>query len=124
MCSGGTSSEPAQFSNLSADATSDEDCLTEGERSTTDAKVVQGLLLGWRHLSDTRSAPRSRCRSWPGSDDVAKYVWVNYQDELQGAGQLFYTWQHEVLWALDDLRREGRLLPKPKGHKGPWRLAG
>ena len=40
------------------------------------------------------------------------------------AGDLFYTWQHEVLWALDDLRKEGKLLPKPKGHKGPCRLAG
>jgi hypothetical protein len=41
--------------------------------------------------------------------DAAKDIWVNYQDELQGAG---------------DLRREGRLLPKSKGkgHKGPWRL--
>jgi hypothetical protein len=57
--------------------------------------------------------------------DVAKYIWVNYQDELQGAGDLFYTWQHEVQWAIDDLQREGRLLPKSKtkGHKGPWRLA-
>ena len=42
--------------------------------------------------------------------DVAKYIWVNYQDELQGAGDLFYTWQHEVP------------KPKGKGHKGPWRL--
>jgi hypothetical protein len=57
--------------------------------------------------------------------DVAKFMWVNYQDELQGAGDLFYTWQHEVQWALDDLQREGRVLPKSKGkgHKGPWRLA-
>lgn len=54
--------------------------------------------------------------------DVAKYIWMNYQDELQGAGDLFYTWQHEVLWALDDLRREGRLLPNSRGRKGPWRL--
>jgi hypothetical protein len=55
--------------------------------------------------------------------DVAKYIWVNYQDELQGAGDLFYTWQHEVQWAVVDLQSEGRLLPKSKGHKGPWRLA-
>ena len=55
--------------------------------------------------------------------DVAKFIWVNYHDELQGAGDLFYTWQHEVQWALVDLRREGRLLAKSKGHKGPWRLA-
>ena len=56
---------------------------------------------------------------------VAKYIWVNYQDELQGAGDLFYTWQHEVQWAIDELRKENRLLPKSKGegHKSPWRLA-
>jgi hypothetical protein len=54
--------------------------------------------------------------------DVAKYVWVNYQDELQGAGDLFYTWQHEVLWAVDDLRREGRMLPNQRATKVPGDL--
>jgi hypothetical protein len=47
---------------------------------------------------------------------------VNYHDELQGAGDLFYTWQQEVQWAIVDLRREGRVLPKSKGQKGPLRL--
>jgi hypothetical protein len=42
--------------------------------------------------------------------DIAQ---VNYHDELQGTGDLFYTWQHNVQW----------VLPKSKGHKGPWRLA-
>jgi hypothetical protein len=51
--------------------------------------------------------------------DVAKFIWVNYQDERQGAGELFYTWQHEIQSAFDDLQREGRLLPKAKNHKGP-----
>jgi hypothetical protein len=37
-------------------------------------------------------------------------IWVNYQDELQRAGYLFYTWQHEVQWAIVDLRREGFYL--------------
>jgi len=45
-----------------------------------------------------------------------------YQDGLQGAGDLFYTWQHKVQSAFDDLRREGKLLPKARNHKGPWRL--
>jgi hypothetical protein len=55
--------------------------------------------------------------------DVAKFILVNYQDELQGAGDLFYTWRHEVQSAFDDLRREGKLLPKARNHKGRWRLA-
>ena len=54
--------------------------------------------------------------------DIAKFIWVNYQDELQGAGDLFYTWQHEVQWATVDLRQEGRVLPKSKSHKGPGGL--
>jgi hypothetical protein len=49
--------------------------------------------------------------------DSAKFIWVNYHDELQGAGDLFYTWQQEVQSAIVDLRREGRVLPKSKGQK-------
>ena len=54
--------------------------------------------------------------------DIAKFIWVNYHEELQGAGDLFYTWQQEVQWAIVDLRREGRVLAKSKGQKGPVRL--
>ena len=55
--------------------------------------------------------------------DVAKYIWVNYQEELQQAGGLFYTWKHEVQWAADDLRKEGKLLPKSKSGRGHLQLA-
>jgi hypothetical protein len=54
--------------------------------------------------------------------DVAKFIWVNYQDDLQQAGDLFY-WQLEVQWAADDLRKEGKLLPKSKSGKGHLQLA-
>jgi len=54
---------------------------------------------------------------------VAKFIWVNFQDDLQQAGELFYTWQLEVQWAADDLRKEGKLLPKSKSGKGHLQLA-
>jgi hypothetical protein len=53
---------------------------------------------------------------------VAKYIWANYQAELEASGDLFFAWQYDLRWAAGELRREGRLRPKPKGDKGPWRL--
>ena len=54
---------------------------------------------------------------------VAKHIWENHQAELIASGDLFYSWQYDIRWTTDHLRREGRLLPKPKGQRGPWRLA-
>jgi hypothetical protein len=55
--------------------------------------------------------------------EVAKHIWANHRADLEASGDLFYTWQYDVRWAADDLRREGKLMPKPKGDKGPWQLA-
>ena len=54
---------------------------------------------------------------------VAKYIWQNHEADLIASGDLLYTWQYDMRWATDQLRRQGRLLPKPKGDRGPWRLA-
>jgi hypothetical protein len=55
--------------------------------------------------------------------DVAKFIWINYQDELQHAGDLFYTWQLEAQRAADDLRREGKLLPESMSARDSLQLA-
>ena len=54
---------------------------------------------------------------------VAKHIWANHQADLEASGDLLYTWQYDMRWAADHLRREGKLLPKPKGDQGPWQLA-
>lgn len=54
---------------------------------------------------------------------VAKHIWDKHEAELRASGDLFYTWQYDVRWAADQLREEGKLQPKPRGDKGPWRLA-
>jgi hypothetical protein len=55
--------------------------------------------------------------------DVAKHIWAKHRDVLEASGDLFYTWQYDLRWAADSLRRAGKLQPKPKGDQGPWRLA-
>ena len=55
--------------------------------------------------------------------DVAKHIWANHRAELEASGDLFYTWQYDMRWVADYLRREGKLQPKPKGDRGPWQVA-
>lgn len=54
---------------------------------------------------------------------VAHYLWANYQDELWASDDLFYTWQYDMRWAATKLRQEGRMEPKERGSRDPWRLA-
>lgn len=55
--------------------------------------------------------------------DLAKQIWAKHRGLLEASGDLFYTWQYDLRWAADSLRREGQLQPKPRGDQGPWRLA-
>ena len=54
---------------------------------------------------------------------ICRYIWDKYESELRRSGDLFYIWQYEMRWAGNKLRSEGVLQPKPKGDRGPWRLA-
>jgi hypothetical protein len=40
---------------------------------------------------------------------VAQHIWRHHQKDLEGSGDLFYTWQYEMRWAAQRLRDEGRL---------------
>lgn len=55
--------------------------------------------------------------------DIARHIWENHETELRTSGKLFYTWQYDMRWAADRLRAERKLQPKPRGDRGPWRLA-
>jgi hypothetical protein len=41
--------------------------------------------------------------------NVAQHIWKHHKEELEGSGDLFYTWQYEMRWAAQKLRDEGRL---------------
>ena len=60
-----------------------------------------------------------------GTDEVAVMldIWNNHRADLEASDDLFFSWQYDMRWAADHLRREGKLMPKPKGDRGPWRLA-
>ncbi|TCP44374.1 hypothetical protein [Rhodovulum marinum] len=41
--------------------------------------------------------------------EVAKYVWNKYEPELKRSGDLFFTWQYDMRWAADRLRKAKKL---------------
>lgn len=51
---------------------------------------------------------------------IAKFIHDHHEQDLKDSGELYYIWQYELNWAGTKLRREGYLLPKPKGEYGPW----
>lgn len=44
---------------------------------------------------------------------VAKHIWDSHGQQLTGSGDLFYTWQYDMRWAAQTLRRERRLGLSP-----------
>ena len=54
--------------------------------------------------------------------DVAKHIWSHHSDELQQAGDMFYTWQYDMRWAATRLRKSGKLKPARTDDRGTWRL--
>lgn len=54
---------------------------------------------------------------------VCKQVWTAHEEELRGSGDLFYTWQYDIRWAVRQLRIDGTLEPFGGKERAPWRLA-
>ena len=55
--------------------------------------------------------------------DVCKFVWSNYERELRNYGDRFFTWQYDIRWIADELRKEG-ILSGDLHPRGVWKLAG
>ena len=55
--------------------------------------------------------------------DVCKHIWKRHETELRSLGDLFYTWQYDVRWAANKLRRSGVMKPKDLSPRGVWELA-
>jgi hypothetical protein len=52
--------------------------------------------------------------------DVAKQIWADHESDLRSSGSLFFTWQYDMRWAADRLRRKGKFLPIAACEKGKW----
>jgi len=55
--------------------------------------------------------------------EVAKHIWKNREHELRGAGDLFFTWQYDMRWAANVLRRQGVMKAAEVSPQGIWELA-
>ncbi|HKQ22947.1 MAG TPA: hypothetical protein VJT81_00715 [Burkholderiales bacterium] len=54
---------------------------------------------------------------------VAKQIWKNHESDLKASGDLFFTWQYDVRWAANSLRRRGIMKPAEVSPVGIWELA-
>ncbi|MDB5680647.1 MAG: uncharacterized protein JWO16_452 [Sphingomonas bacterium] len=54
--------------------------------------------------------------------DVMKQVWAVHQTDITQSGDGFYTWQYDIRWAADELRKEGALGLRKAGAKSIWIL--
>ena len=53
---------------------------------------------------------------------VAKHIWIRHETDLRGSGDLFYTWQYDMRWAANRLRRRGIMKPVISSPSGIWEL--
>jgi len=54
--------------------------------------------------------------------EVAQNIWELHQVDLEGAGDLFYTWQYDMRWAATQLRKIGKIKSTALSPKGVWEL--
>lgn len=40
---------------------------------------------------------------------IAQYIWQHYEPKLRASGDLFFTWQYDIRWAVPTLRKSGIL---------------
>jgi hypothetical protein len=78
--------------------------------------VTKSILTEW--LLDALNANGGRARI----AKICKYIWDNHETELRDAGDLFYTWQYDVRWAADKLRRNGKMKPAYASPQVVWEL--
>lgn len=54
--------------------------------------------------------------------EVCRYVWENYENELRRSGDLFFTWQYDIRWIANRLRKEGIMREANLSPRGIWEL--
>jgi hypothetical protein len=55
--------------------------------------------------------------------EVAKFIWAHHEAQLKASGDLLYTWQYDMRWAANVLRRKGVMKPVAASPTGLWELA-
>ena len=55
--------------------------------------------------------------------EIAKIIWASHEADLKGSGDLFFTWQYDMRWAANRLRRLGKMRAAEVSPNGVWELA-
>jgi hypothetical protein len=54
--------------------------------------------------------------------DLCKKIWEHHETEPQQSGDLFYTWQYDVRWAANRLRRRKVMKSVEQSAPHVWEL--
>jgi hypothetical protein len=57
-----------------------------------------------------------------GLAEVARYIWDHHELDLRASGTLFYTWQYDLRWAANRLRRAKIMRDAEESPRGVWEL--
>ena len=53
---------------------------------------------------------------------VSRHIWEAHESELRDSGILFYTWQYDIRWAANYLRRTGTMRSAESSPVGLWEV--
>ena len=53
-------------------------------------------------------------------NEVAKNIWVKHETDLKAAGDAFYSWQYDMRWAAQGLRKKGKIDFRKVGKLNEW----
>jgi hypothetical protein len=54
---------------------------------------------------------------------IAAEIWLKHEVELKRSGDLFYTWQYDMRWAANRLRKSSIMKAADASPSGVWELA-
>ena len=57
-----------------------------------------------------------------GVMEVSKLVWDNHKSEIEASKDGLYTWQYDLRWAAQQMRKDGRLKSSGSSERGKWML--
>ena len=55
--------------------------------------------------------------------EVCKRIWELHEPDLRASADLFYTWQYDVRWTANRLRRRGGMKSVEQSDPHVWELA-
>jgi hypothetical protein len=53
---------------------------------------------------------------------VSEWIWAHREGDLRLSGDLFFTWQYDMRWAAQRMKKAGRLAYKRDGGRPVWQL--